>query len=501
MDKMIYGYCRVSSEEQAQRGISIEAQRNLLSSYAATLGQKIRIYEDAGFSGKNTKRPALQRMLSDLESSTSTVLVWKLDRLSRSLRDTITMIEDLFQPRGISLVSITESIDTSSPAGRMMLNMLASFAQLEREQDSDRVVMAHKHLAQDCQYLGGHVPPGYRVNAQKHYEIDPATSPVIRKVFEMYLARAGYTQILEYLNTSENLILLSRKTPFKKSDLSYLLKNEIYSGTYVRRMGADPRHRITAPETIRIAEGVPAILTKAEWSQVCALRAQRAEIGTGAIHKGAIYPLTGLVYCGICGKLMPLNHGGKTRSGEVERYYTCKSKCVKPARLEKIQTAVFASIEAFAADLDGLRRSCAIANEYAAGVDVEHAAEALAVKDRLMQIAKQSARLVSALKKSGADAPSFILDELRVLDKEKAVLQAKLERLQRPAARYDPDKTVAAIQAAADITKQPPVEQKKLTQAAVHRVQVFTEEFRINLKWHTFSGDDPSQYICHVFKR
>lgn len=502
MSNMLYGYCRVSSEEQAQRGISIEAQRNLLNSYAMATGQQIRIYEDAGFSGKNTNRPALRQLLADLDAGgVSSILVWKLDRLSRSLRDTLTMIEDRFQPLGITLVSITESIDTSSPSGRMMLNMLASFAQLEREQDSDRVVMAHKHLAADCKYLGGKVPPGYSITPDKTYQLDPATAPVIRHVFEMYMQRTGYTQILDYLNTPEHLALLGRKTTFKKPDLSYLLRNEIYAGVFIRRMGADPRHRITSPETIRVPGGVPALLTPSEWNQVCAIRTQRVAQGTGAMNRGAIYPLTGLVYCGVCGRLMPLNHGGKSRAGEVERYYTCKSRCVKSARLEKIQNAVFGALEDLGKDPNALRHSCAIANEFAAGVDQDHLAEAAPITDRLQQIAKQSAKLVSAVKKSGADAPSFIMDELRALDREKALLEARLEAATRPASRYDAQKTVDAVLAAANIKNEPPAEQKRLTQAAVYRVLVTQEEFRVLLTWHIAGGDEPPHIICHVIDR
>jgi len=200
--KLCLGYSRVSSEEQAAHGISIDAQRGILEGYAAMTSQQIRIYEDAGYSGKNTNRPALQQLLAACRSdAVSAVVVWKLDRLSRSLRDTLAIIEDVFQPRSITLVSVTESIDTSTPSGRMMLNLLASFAQLEREQDSDRVVMAHKHLARDCKYLGGHIPLGYCIDADKHYQLDPVTAPVVRRVFEMYLSRSGYTPILDYLNS------------------------------------------------------------------------------------------------------------------------------------------------------------------------------------------------------------------------------------------------------------------------------------------------------------
>lgn len=347
MEKLILGYSRVSSEEQAQHGISVDAQRTILEGYAAMTSSEIRIYEDAGYSGKNTNRPALQQLLAACRSgSVSAVVVWKLDRLSRSLRDTLTIIEDVFQPRGITLVSVTESIDTSTPSGRMMLNLLASFAQLEREQDSDRVVMAHKHLARDCKYLGGHVPLGYRIDADKHYQLDPATAQVVRKVFELYLARSGYGPILEYLNAQD--LGGSRKTTYKKSDLNYLLNNEIYAGTFVRRMGADPRHRVTAPETIRIPGGVPAIITPQEWDKVCTLRNQSRR--SAAIYTARqIYPLAGLVFCASCGSLMRLNYGGKDRDGTVQRYYTCRQSCIRPARLEQIQQAVFDLLDSMAA--------------------------------------------------------------------------------------------------------------------------------------------------------
>ena len=106
-DQQILGYSRVSSEEQAAHGISIDAQRGILEGYAAMRETTIRIFEDAGYSGKNTQRPALQALLDKCrDGGVSAVVVWKLDRLSRSLRDTLTIIEDVFQPRNITLVLI-----------------------------------------------------------------------------------------------------------------------------------------------------------------------------------------------------------------------------------------------------------------------------------------------------------------------------------------------------------------------------------------------------------
>lgn len=500
MKKLILGYSRVSSEEQAQHGISVDAQRTILEGYAAMTSSTIQIYEDAGYSGKNTNRPALQQLLSVCRSgSVSAVVVWKLDRLSRSLRDTLTIIEDVFQPRGITLVSVTESIDTSSPSGRMMLNLLASFAQLEREQDSDRVVMAHKHLARDCKYLGGHVPLGYRIDADKHYQLDPETAPAIRKVFDLYLARSGYSRILEYLNSLD--FQGSRKTPFKKSDLNYLLNNEFYAGTFVRRLGADPRHRVTSPETIRIPGGVPAIITPEEWERVCALRGQSR--ASSAIYSARqVYPLSGLVFCASCASLMHLNYGGKDRDGTVQRYYTCRKSCCRPARLEQIQAAVFSILEQLAASgSEMITEACAVVNSFSDTADRENAAEAVALDSRVQEINKKIARIVSFISETGTGAPASLADDLRRLEADREKLQSRAAALRRPASRYDPEATCAAISACADIKKQPPDQQKALCQAAVYKVLVSADEYKILFNWHMCGGDEPPQYMCQSVAR
>ncbi len=500
MDNLVLGYSRVSSEEQATHGISIDAQRNILEGYAAMTSSQIRIYEDAGYSGKNTNRPALRQLLADCRSgSVSAVVVWKLDRLSRSLRDTLTIIEDVFQPRNITLVSVTESIDTSTPSGRMMLNLLASFAQLEREQDSDRVVMAHKHLARDCKYLGGHVPLGYRITPEKYYELDPVSAPVVRRAFELYMSRAGYAAILDYLNSQP--LNTSRKTPFGKPDLNFMLKNEIYAGVYVRRMGADPRHRITAPETIRVPGGVPAILTRAEWQRVCSLRDQAATKSSSRSGSVRVYPLSGLVFCATCGSLMRVNYGGKTRSGHVERYYECKNRCCVSPRLEHIEQAVVDACRVFSQDETALRQAVALVNTYSDAKDKDHAAAIAAHRQKIIDLSKRSQQIVSFIAQKGAQAPASIMDELQAIDDQKARLLAKIEALSVPSARYDPDEMLAALRAAGEIKNCPPEQLRELIQKAVYKVLVTQEEYQILFLWHKNGGDEPPHYLRHIMPR
>lgn len=498
---MIFGYCRVSSDEQAAHGISIQAQRDILNGYAAMSQSEIKIFEDAGFSGKNTQRPALLRLLAELPaSSVSAVVVWKLDRLSRSLRDTLTMIEDIFQPAGASLVSVTESIDTSTPSGRMMLNLLASFAQLEREQDSDRVVMSHKHLARDCQYLGGHIPLGYRVDENKHFQLDPVRAAIVRRVFDLYLARCGYGAILGYLNSPEIFPLTGKTTIYTKQSLYFLLRNEIYAGVYLRHMGADPRHRITSPETIRIPGGVPAILSADEWQRVCRICDENASGYKTTYRSRTVYPLSGLVRCAVCGRIMSVRHGGKARNGETERYYTCKNKCVRPARLENVQDAVFTALEYFASDESVIRQACEISNSFIDTDEKENQQAVAPLEDRLQEIARQNARIVSFVKNND-NPPASMMQELTDLDKEEKLLRSRIVSLRRPLGRHDAEETVRLLRLAGDIRKLPPDEQKARIQAAVNKVLVTDFTYQVILACHTYSGDEPTHYIEHTIDR
>ena len=495
------GYIRVSSEEQAQHGISCDAQRSILEAWATmTQAGPIRIYEDPGYSGKNTARPALQRLLADVRAgAVSVVVVYKLDRLSRSLRDTLTIIEDDLQPRGVSLVSTTESIDTATPAGRMMLNMLASFAQLEREQDSDRVVMAHKHLAHDCRYLGGHVALGYRVGEDRRFELDPATAPIVRRVFDMYLSRAGYTEILGYLNGAAAQFF-KRSTPWKKTDLNYLLKNEIYAGVYTRKIGADKRSKVTAPEVIRVPGGVPAILSPEEWQRVARMREENRS--AKALYTArTIYPLSGLVRCGVCGGLMPLEHGGKARDGSVERYYTCRKHCVKPARLEALEAAVWASLDALGEHEADLRRCCEIANSYSAAAQADRAADAAPIRAELARNRREISKITDFIRVQGAQTSPTLAEELRRLEASCAVLESRLEASVRPISTYDPARTLSALRACRNIKKRPPEEQKPLLQEALRAIQITDDDYRLILAWHTYGGDDPPAYVCHPHPR
>ena len=143
MPQQVAIYIRVSTQEQAQEGYSVEQQTERLTAYCKAKDWPIvDIYIDPGFSGANIQRPALQRLFSDIKAGkVDCVLVYKLDRLSRSQKDTLYMIEDVFLAKSVDFVSMQENFDTSTPFGRAMIGILSVFAQLEREQIKERMSM------------------------------------------------------------------------------------------------------------------------------------------------------------------------------------------------------------------------------------------------------------------------------------------------------------------------------------------------------------------------
>ena len=163
---MVFAYARVSTENQLEN-YSIEEQTDRLKSYCAARDWVLlHTYVDGGYSGGNTDRPALQAMLAQLrETHVDAVVVYKLDRLSRSQKDTLTLIEDELLAHGTDFVSINENFDTSTPFGRAMIGILSVFAQLEKDQITERFTMGRIGRGKAGYFHGGgNAPTGYTLS-------------------------------------------------------------------------------------------------------------------------------------------------------------------------------------------------------------------------------------------------------------------------------------------------------------------------------------------------
>ena len=201
-------YIRVSTMEQATAGYSLEAQQEKLNGYAEY--QKYALlppYADEGFSGASLSRPALQKLIGDVkDGKIDIVLIYKLDRLSRRVRDVIDLVE-LFAEHNVTLYSLTENLDVSSPFGRAALKMSATFSELERETIRDRMMMGKDQRVKQGKALPTRVAPfGYRYDIQKkRFEIVPEEAEIVQKLFELYISgNYNFRQLHDYARAHWN---------------------------------------------------------------------------------------------------------------------------------------------------------------------------------------------------------------------------------------------------------------------------------------------------------
>src|ERR1700683_1958368 len=185
-------YTRKSSEEGLEQSFnSLQAQREACEAYIASHHHEgwqviARKYDDGGFSGGNMNRPALKQLLDDIAARlVDTVVVYKVDRLTRSLIDFAKIIE-AFDQKGVSFVSVTQQFNTTSSMGRLTLNVLLSFAQFEREVTGERIRDKIAASKRKGMWMGGRVPLGYDLKDRKLI-VNPAEAKQVQEIFRVYL--------------------------------------------------------------------------------------------------------------------------------------------------------------------------------------------------------------------------------------------------------------------------------------------------------------------------
>lgn len=310
-------YIRVSTDEQAEQGISIPAQKSRLLAYCQARGWEVYdFYVDDGYSGKDLDRPAMQRLIGDAAAKKfNTALVLKLDRLSRRQKDVLHLLEDVFEPGNIGFKSVTESFDTTTPFGKAALGMMAVFAQLERETIVERVRMAKKESAKQGRFMGGPAPFGYRYNyGAKKLEIDEIQAQVVRWIYERYLSgKLGYGYIAEELE--QKGVPGPTDERWNKTSVRKILTNPVYAGLVSHKDSVyQGKHE--------------AIISPDKWHEVQALIQNRGSIrATAAVHTGL---LSGIIWCGECGARMRVKNVWQNypilNPKKVTKYYVCYSQ-------------------------------------------------------------------------------------------------------------------------------------------------------------------------------
>lgn len=301
-------YIRVSTQEQTE-GYSIDAQRESLVAYAKARGIKIHdVFVDPGYSGSNLNRPGIQQLISELDFF-DTVIVAKLDRLSRSQKDTLHLIEDIFIPKGKTFISISESFDTSTPFGRAMIGMLSVFAQLERENIKERMMSGRIQRARNGLYNGQkNTAIGYeRTDDGEGLEIVPAEAEQVRQVFDMYLEGMAPAGILEAMIESG---AQTRYGLWKNlATVTSMLSNRIYVGDVS-----------FAGEWYRGSHD--AIIDEVTFNRAQAEKARRTRPGPQRSHL-----LSGLLWCE-CGSRMAV------KSAKTKKKYACYNAISSSSRMK-----------------------------------------------------------------------------------------------------------------------------------------------------------------------
>jgi len=301
-------YCRKSSEEGLDQAFnSLHAQRESCLNYVLSQVREGWLaldeeYDDPGFSGGTLQRPALQRLLRDVEAGRIDVVVtYKLDRLSRSLTDFVKLIE-LFDKHHVTFVSITQQFNTTTSMGRLTLNILLSFAQFERELAGERIRDKFLQSRKRGLWMGGHAPLGYDVR-DRRLVVNDAEASLVRHIFQRFLQVGSATKLVQELNAAGHRT--KRGKPFDKGVVYKLLHNPTYTG------------RVTHKGSVYEGQH-EAIVDRGTWDKVHAIlaenahrRASRTRAATPALLKGLIF--------GPDGHAMAPSH--TRRRGRLYRFY------------------------------------------------------------------------------------------------------------------------------------------------------------------------------------
>jgi site-specific DNA recombinase len=317
-------YTRKSSEEGLEQEFnSLHAQREAAEAFIKSQRQEGWVclrkhYDDGGFTGGNMERPALTALLADIaEGRVDCVVVYKVDRLSRSLLDFAKIIET-FEKHGVTFVSVTQQFNTATSMGRLVLNVLLSFAQFEREIISERTRDKIAATRRKGKWCGGHPILGYDVDPRgPRLVVNEQEARRVREIFALYLKFQGLTAVVRELEGRgwRNKRWQTRKgqerggKPFSKTSLHHLLTNVIYAGQirYKKEVHAGEHTAIVDSET---------------WQQVQDLLRRHDPAKGCTVRRPSLALLKGLLHCRSCGYAMTPTQSCKNGSKRY-RYYVC----------------------------------------------------------------------------------------------------------------------------------------------------------------------------------
>lgn len=322
----VAAYIRVSTNEQVDNGNSLKEQQERLTAYCVAKGwPQPKLYIDDGYTAKNLKRPAIQKLINAIEHNDHDVIMTaKLDRLCRNLLELLQLVK-LFNDHNCSYISSSEGFDTTTAAGNMVLQILGSFAEFERGRISERVRDNMISLAKNTNKALGKVCYGYDV-IEGNYVINVEEAQNVKYMFDLAAQGHGPRKIAKYLNDKN--ILTKQGKPWDQTNVKRLLKNTTLTGTfeYNKRNGTKDKVEIRDKKEWVIRENNhPAIIEQTLFDNVQSKMEARSIARKHADSE--TYLLTGLIKCNYCGGNMKGSTARMKRPNKTYEYfkYICSS--------------------------------------------------------------------------------------------------------------------------------------------------------------------------------
>jgi len=386
--KRVFLYVRVSTEEQALHGLSIEAQTIALETWAKANGHKVvGIYTDAGVSARKpaSKRQELQRLLGDVRVGKGELIVFtKLDRWFRNIAE-YYKVQEVLEKYHVDWRTIHEDYDTSTASGRLKINIMLSVAQDEADRSSERIKAINEMKRQKQEPLTGDCMPGYKIEGKKYVK-DPALEAAVNGFFRTYLARGSISAAMDEAGR------LGLKLQYHRAHK--MLDSTAYYGRYFDADGMTPPY-----------------ITKEEFEEIQSMRRRVVRKST----KNRIYIFSGLIVCGECGGRM----GGRVNTNQESYYYNCSAHYLRTAECSNRINLGQKKIEAFLLETirEEMDRQKAALNAVPHQKQRDYKAEIAALRGKIDRLKDLYVNDLITLEQCKADQRIY-QDKIELLEKE-----------------------------------------------------------------------------------
>lgn len=472
-------YVRVSTTDQAEEGYSVGVQTEKLQAYCTAHDWTIvNTYTDPGFSGSSMERPALQKMLKDINNGLiDIVLVYKLDRLSRSQRDTLYMIEDMFLKNNVDFVSMTENFNTSTPLGKLMIGIMSAFAQLERETITSRMQMGLDARAKEGFFHGGpYAPIGYDYK-DGELVINDYEAMQIRKIYELTFTGMPIYSVYKYMRDHG---YTHKYGQWRDSSVRSCLSSIVYAGQIQWKDEVYPgRHEaIIDTDTFNKMQD---FLNNRNLGRFSKHPFQRTTL------------LGGIIFCGHCGARYYCKQNVSKRPGitPAQRYYTCYSRGKSAKSMIKDPNCKNKSWNVKALDaivLDEIRK-LAMAPEHIDVIIKENKPEnnpennRQIMLNRISEIEKQINKLIDLYQIGRIDF-NIITEKIETLNKERDTLESALDEEKTFAPELSIQETKAILQTFSEVVDTAdPETLRDLVHSLIDGIIIHEEDIEIHWKF------------------